>query len=101
VQNLPALSRYGDLGNRSVERQMTKEMTRVRAYGLAVSAREIAKVEAVANVTEAALLATSHISAIEALLIGRTPHAEDRLRHVADAGTAGLANIVLKTSSQI
>ncbi len=101
MQNLPVRSGLGDLSNRSVERQITKEVTRAKAYGVAVSTRDIAKVEAVANVTEAALLATSHISAVEALLIARTPHAEDRLRHIADAGTAGLANIVLKTSSQI
>lgn len=101
MSNLPARFGLGDLASRNIERQMNRETTRAKAHGLAVSTREIAKVEAVANVTEAALLATSHISAVEALLISRTPHAEDRLRHIADAGTAGLANIVLKTSSQI
>jgi hypothetical protein len=101
MSNLPVLSGFGDLSGRGIERQMTREMTRAKAYGLAVSTQEIAKIEAVANVTEGALVATSHISAVEALLISRTPHAEDRLRHIADAGTAGLANIVLKTSRQI
>jgi hypothetical protein len=66
-----------------------------------VSAQEIAKVESVAEVTEAALLATSHVSAVEGLLVAQTPHAEARLRHIADAGCVGLASIVMRTGSRI
>jgi hypothetical protein len=29
--------------------------------------------------------------------VQRTPHAEARLRHIADAGCAGMANVVLRT----
>lgn len=93
---LPVLSPVGELANTKIERQASRDIARARAYGAALSARESAKVEAIADVTEPALIATSHVSAIEALLITRTPHAEARLRHIADAGCAGMASVVLK-----
>jgi hypothetical protein len=101
MSNLPALSTLGNElnGIGKLERQTSREIARARAYGATVSAREIAKVEAVAQISEAALLATSHVSAVEALLISRTPHAEARLRHIADAGCTGMATIVLRAGS--
>jgi hypothetical protein len=101
MANLPALSGLSELANRGIERQTSREITRARAYGATVAARESAKVEALAQVTEAALLATSHVSAVEALLVSRTPHAEARLRHIADAGCTGMANVVLSTGSRM
>jgi hypothetical protein len=102
MSNLPALASLGQLvsGDR-LERQTSQEIAHARAYGSVVSARGISNVEAIAQVTEAALLATSHVSAVEALLISRTPHAEARLRHIADAGCTGMATVVLRTGSQI
>jgi hypothetical protein len=47
------------------------------------------------QVTEVALAATSHVSTLEALLVARSPHTEDRLRQIADAGVAGMANVVM------
>jgi hypothetical protein len=101
MSNLPALAGLGELANTRIERQASREITRARAYGATVSVREIAKVEAIAQVTEAALLATSHVSAIEGLLVSRTPHAEARLRHIADAGCTGMASVVLSTGGLI
>src|SRR5438876_543177 len=101
MSNLPALAGLGELANTRVERQASREIARSRVYGATVSAREIAKVEAIAQVTDAALLATSHVSAVEALLVSRTPHAEMRLRHIADAGCTGMASVVLSTGSRI
>lgn len=102
MSNLPTLSVLGEqLSGGRIERQTSREITQARAYGAVVSAQQLAKVEAIAQVTEAALLATSHVSAVEALLISRTPHAEARLRHIADAGCTGMATVVLRTGSQI
>lgn len=102
MSNLPALSSFGTQlsGPGRIERQVSREIAQARGYGSVVSARGIVQLEAVAQVTEAALLATSHVSAVEALLVSRTPHAEARLRHIADAGCTGMANIVLRTGSQ-
>lgn len=101
MSDLPTRAGFGDLALTRTERQVSREIARYRAYGRAVSAREVAKVEAVAQVTEAALLATSHVSAVEELLVARTPHAEARLRHIADVGCAGMASIVLGTGRHI
>jgi hypothetical protein len=101
MSNLPALSNLSEqLRTGGIERQASREIARARGYGAVVSANGLAQLEAVAQVTEAALLATSHISAVEALLVSRTPHAEARLRHIADAGCTGMANIVLSTGSR-
>ena len=70
-------------------------MALARASGSVAAAREAAKVETIAQVTEVALAATGRVSAVEALLVAHCPHAEARLRHIADAGVAGMANIVL------
>jgi len=74
MSNLSARSVLEELVNSGIERRASRERARARAYGSAVSAHESAKVEAVAEVTEAALLATSHVSAIEGLLVAQTPH---------------------------
>lgn len=101
MSNLPMLAGLSEqLRTSGIERQTSRDIAQVRGYGAVVSARGLAQLEAVAQVTEAALLATSHISAVEALLISRTPHAEARLRHIADAGCTGMANIVLGVGSR-
>ena len=102
MSDLPALSNLGQQlsGAGRLERQTSREIAQAKGYGSVVSARGIANVEALAQVTEAALLATSHVSAVEALLVSRTPHAEARLRHIADAGCTGMATVVLRTGSQ-
>jgi hypothetical protein len=103
MSNLPALSALGNElnGTGRIERRTSREISGARAYGQTISAHEIAKVEAVAQISEAALLATSHVSAVEALLVSRTPHAEARLRHIADAGCTSMATIVLRAGSRI
>ena len=84
MSNLPARSTFGGLAHTKVRRQASREIAFAHAEGVTLAARESAKVDAIAEVTESALMATSHISAVEALLIDRTPHAEGRLRHIGD-----------------
>jgi hypothetical protein len=84
-----------------LERELSRELATVQARGELLAAREAAKVEAIAEVAEHALMATSHISSLEAMLVARTPHAEGRLRHVADAACASMANVVLGTGRRV
>lgn len=79
-----------------LERQLSRELATIQARGVVAAARESARVEAIAEVAETALLAVSHVSALEALLINRTPHAMRRLEHIADSGSAGIADVVLR-----
>lgn len=98
MRYLPALQ--NGLGG-VTERRMAREMMQVQGESALATARETSRIEVVANVTEAALLATSHVSAVEALLIERTPHAARRLQHIADAGCVGMASIVLGAGRRI
>jgi hypothetical protein len=77
------------------QRQYSRELARIQARGSLLAAQEAAKVDAIAEVTEAALVATANVSAIESLLTVRVPYAEQRLRHIADAGCAAMGNVVL------
>jgi hypothetical protein len=70
-------------------------LERVRADQAVAAARQVARVSVIAETTEAALLAVSHVSALESLLVSRTPRAEERLRHIADAGALGMTEVVL------
>jgi hypothetical protein len=79
------------------QRQAAREITRTQTRSAVITAREVAKVEAVAEVAESALVATSEVSALEAALMQRTPHAQARLQHVADAGCAAMAGVVMRT----
>lgn len=98
--NLPILGSFGLPANR-LERHTSLEIARIDAGSRIATARETARLDTVAQVTEAALLAASHVSAVEALLIERTPHAARRLQHIADAGCVGMASIVLGAGRRI
>lgn len=101
MANLPVPSSLGVLPASRIERQTSRAVAQANAHGVAAAARETARVEAIAQVTEVALLATAHVSAMESLLITQAPHAEQRLRHLADAGCAGMASIVLGAGRKV
>ncbi len=101
MSNLPVRAALAPQGAFSPERRASREIIKARAYGQTISAQEEAKVEAIAQVTETALLATAHVSAMESLLITQAPHAEQRLRHLADAGCAGMAGVVLGVGRRV
>jgi hypothetical protein len=88
----------GELQPTRIERQTSRALERVHGRQAVRTAREVGHVEAIASVTESALLAVSHVSALESLLVTRTPRAEERLRHIADAGTLGMTEVVMNAS---
>lgn len=100
ASNLPILGGFGLPANR-LERHTSLEIARANADSAIATARETARLDTVAQVTETALLAASHVSAVEALLVERTPHAARRLQHIADAGCVGMASIVLGVGRRI
>jgi hypothetical protein len=81
-----------------IERQTGRALDRIQARQTVAAAQEVARVATVAEVTEAAMLAVSHVSALESLLVTRTPRAEERLRHIADAAALNLTEVVLNTN---
>lgn len=83
------------------QRRAARDITRIRIRGAVVTAREVAKVEVVDDVSQAALIAASDVSSLEAALIQRTPHAQARLQHLADSGSAAMASIVLRAGKAL
>jgi hypothetical protein len=83
------------------QRRAAREMNRMRIRGAVVTAREVAKVDAVEEVSVAALLAASEVSVLEAALAQRTPHAQHRLHDIAACSNAAMANIVLRTGRDL
>jgi len=83
-----------------IARAADRSLERLRAEQSLASAREIAKVETIAQVTEAGMLATSHIAAMESLLVARSgsPFVEERLRHIAEAAHVNILDVVIGVS---
>ena len=69
MSNLPVRSSFSDLLPSKLDRQTSREIARAQAYSAALSAREVAKVEAVADVTETALIAVSNVAAFVATVL--------------------------------
>lgn len=78
-----------------LERRTAKDIARVRARGAVVAAREMAKVEAVADVAKTALTETADVVGFYTLLVARTPEAQVQLEHVTSAACAAIADGVL------
>jgi hypothetical protein len=95
---LPVPSRAGGLPAR-VNRQASGEVARIEG-GLTVAlAADRARVRRVAGLTEDALMATARLSAVEALAGQIVPHAQGRLKLIADAGAVGLLTIINDVAS--
>jgi len=91
----------GGLVPTRLERRVAREITSARAHGAVLAARELAKVEAISDITQGALMETSQISEIEALLFERSPQAGERLKQIADCGVASIADVVLRAGRSI
>lgn len=79
------------------DRATNKELARIRRNTGVSVVRRNAEIDAIESVTESALLATAHVSALEGHLMQRVPdHARARLAHVADGGAMAMANVVAK-----
>lgn len=78
------------------QRGASRELTRIRQNTEIATASYVAEIDFQQSVTEAALIATTSISVLEAHLTSLVPHAEPRLRHIADAGAMAMAQTVVK-----
>jgi hypothetical protein len=76
------------------QRRAARDITRTRLRGAVITAREVTRIDAVEDIAQAALLAASHVSALEVALVQQTPHAQARLKHIADSSSVALGSIV-------
>jgi hypothetical protein len=79
------------------ERQLATEIATIHARGSLMAAREVAKVEAVCEITTEALFRASEVASITGLLVQRTPQAETALNHIASAGITAMADVVVRS----
>lgn len=99
--SLVPLTGLGNALPAKVSKRLGRELTSIQVAGTVLATRERTKVEAIADITQAAMIETSSLSAMEEVLVARTPHAEARLRHIADVGVAGMADIVLRAGRSL
>lgn len=77
-----------------VNNKLGRQLERMDAQALAVQHADQLRVGRVEQATVRGLVAVAQISSLEATLVRAVPHAEGRLRAVADAGTISIAGIV-------
>lgn len=78
----------------SAHSQALTQMNRSTELVVAASTNQIHALE---DVTATAMMAVGSTAALEAHLVGLTPHAEGRLRHIADTSALQMARIVART----
>ncbi len=94
------LVRYGGMGSSRIERKAAKEIAVARARSAVACARDVAKVEAVAEVAERAMLANAEVTMLEQALAAQNPAVAARVKAVADAGCAATVGIVFRTGGR-
>jgi hypothetical protein len=95
MPNHPAL--ISSRGLSKLERRAVSEIAVNRAASSVLSARESARLDAIAEVAETAMLNVSALSNLEAALVMRTPHAAGRLGHIADSACMAMGQVVART----
>ncbi len=100
MANLPVPS-TGGLGLTRVERRVAKEIALTRAASSVLAAREAAKIDAITDVAETALLNAGELACVEQLLVARTPHAAGRLGFIADRATVAMGSVVTQMARRL
>ncbi len=95
MANHPVLA--SSRGLSKLERRAAGEIAVNRTASSVLAARESARLEAIADVAETALLHASALSGLEAALVMRTPHAAGRLGHIADSACMAMGKVVART----
>ena len=79
------------------ERQLATEIATTHARGSLTAARQIARIEAITEITEEALFRASEVAQVTGMLVQRTPQAETALNHIASAGITAMADVVVRS----
>jgi hypothetical protein len=80
-----------------INNKLDRQIERMDAQALAVQHADQLRIGRVEQATARGLVAVAQISSLEATLTQAVPHAEGRLRAVADAGTISIAGIVARS----
>jgi hypothetical protein len=91
----------GGLGLTRVERRAAREIAVTRVASSVLAAREAAKIDAITEVAETALLGAAELSSLEGLLVARTPYAAGRLAYINDRACMAMGGVVTKMSRSL
>lgn len=80
-----------------VNHKLGRQLERMDAQALAVQHADQLRLGRVEQASARGLVAVAQISSLEATLVRAVPHAEGRLRAVADAGTISIVGIVARS----
>lgn len=93
MERLPSRTLAGLPVGRS-GRRVAKQLLEIQTEAALSAAKQAARVTVVAEVTEVSIKRASRISAVEAHHLAQAPHAEARLRHLADTGVAVMGDLL-------
>jgi hypothetical protein len=82
---------------RRIGDKLEKVLQHVEVHGAIEKRQDQLQIARVEEATARGLIAVGQISSLEASLVRAVPHAEGRLRAIADAGTIGIAGIVARS----
>lgn len=77
-------------------RQLGKSLDRMEAQAIVARRGDQLRIQRAAEAAATGLIAVGQISVLEAAMVRTAPHAENRLRTVADAGALSIAEIVYR-----
>lgn len=98
--DLPARFGPPSLGISRVDRQVGRQLERVRGRAAVEAEEQLSRVRLIEAVAEEATLATGHLAQVEALLVQAAPHAQARISGIADAAAIGMANLVVRAGRE-
>ena len=80
-----------------LDRQVAREVAVVQASASVQAARETAKINAITEITEEALLCASEVSQVAHILASRSPFAAEELGSIAKAGISAMGDVVIRS----
>lgn len=92
---LPVSSRRPFLTSRA-ERAVERSMNEIDSRARVLMRSDALRIERVAEKAERGLVAAAQIAAVEAALVPMLPHADRRFQQIAEAGSLGIARIVME-----
>lgn len=100
MANLPVPSSSG-LGLTRVERRVAKEIALTRAVTSVVAAREVAKLDAIAEVGETALTNAALVTDCESFLVARNPAFAGRAAYISDRTTMAMGTVLTRMARSL
>lgn len=81
-----------------LDHRTTRSLVRMETRSALAKRSDALRIERIADAATRGQAAIAHVSAMEAMLVQTVPHAEPRLRAIADSAAAGIVHVVYEAS---